>query len=77
MTTDMKEVIEWARASGNCTKGEFELLLALAEIGRLAVEAQVANMDPDITRNEWVLRRDATDAAADAFLARQNEGSGT
>lgn len=47
-------------------------LLALAEIGRAAVEAEERNVDPDYTYEEWEEAKDKLKIMAYAYLARKD-----
>lgn len=68
MTSDLKAAIERVRDDVP-TQQDFTTVLALAEIGRLAVEARAIN---DFYVR--VKRVDERNAAADAFLAARKGG---
>jgi hypothetical protein len=77
MTTDMKAAIEKVRGSVSgvypCSASPVDAatVLALAEIGRLAVEARIVELEENSGRQNEYWIEDRRDAAADAFIARQ------
>lgn len=74
MTTDMKAAIERVR-EGRYDMSDMPTVLALAEIGRLAVEArQLWSLPVDIpTTTKWLEASGLRDHAADAFLAGRDK----
>lgn len=81
MTTDeMKAAIEMAKRHECCSLAEYDTVMALAEVGRLAVEDRRVEMEPTWdTDSTWVDRavksENARNAATDAFLAKHGGGA--
>lgn len=73
-TDDMKAAIERTKRHECCSLAEYDTVMELAEVGRLAVECRHATKSETNGRLNMYLSEDKRDDAADAFLAKHGGG---